>query len=84
MTKPKETLVSIIVYNINHQKSFLLILSYILVACGESKRRDKIKNTSKVNGKETSVKRPSVKGPSCTSVVISDRFVVTSARCVGG
>ena len=63
---------------------YFLILSYFLAACGESKRRDKIKNKTKVDGKETSVKRPSAKGPACTSVVISDRFVVTSARCVGG
>ena len=52
-------------------------MPYLLLACGEHKLKEKIKNTK--NDADTKIK-----GPSCTSVVISDRFVVTSASCLVG
>ena len=57
--------------------SQIVLLPYLLLACGEHKLKEKIKNTKNDTVTKT-------KGPSCTSVVISDRFVVTSASCLAG
>ena len=53
-------------------------LFFLLLACGEHKRKDKIKNSGENNVTHSAA------GPTCTSVVINDRFVLTSARCVEG
>ena len=55
----------------------ILIPHIFFLACGEHKLKEKIKNTKNDTVTKT-------KGPSCTSVVISDRFVVTSASCLAG
>ena len=57
--------------------SQIVLIPYLLLACGEHKLKEKIKNTK--NDADTKIK-----GPSCTSVVISDRYVVTSASCLAG
>ena len=57
--------------------SQIVLLPYLLLACGEHKLKEEIQNTKNDTVTKT-------KGPSCTSVVISDRFVVTSASCLAG
>ena len=48
-------------------------------ACGENKRKDKLKNDSE-NKPDTTMPH----GPVCTSVIISDRFLITAAHCLEG
>ena len=61
------------------------ILTYIhyflshFPACGENKRKDKLKNDPE-NKPDTTMPH----GPVCTSVIISDRFLITAAHCLEG
>ena len=48
-------------------------------ACGENKRKDKLKNDPE-NKPDTTMPH----GPVCTSVIISDRFLITAAHCLEG
>ena len=48
-------------------------------ACGENKKKDKLKNDSD-NKPDTTMPH----GPVCTSVIISDRFLITAAHCLEG
>ena len=48
-------------------------------ACGENKKKDKLKNDSE-NKPDTTMPH----GPVCTSVIISDRFLITAAHCLEG
>jgi len=47
--------------------------------CGENKKKDKLKNDSD-NKPDTTMPH----GPVCTSVIISDRFLITAAHCLEG
>ena len=76
VTKEEANSVSYL-WNINNCEFSNCFDTIFTLACGEHKLKEKIKNTKNDPVTKT-------KGPSCTSVVISDRFVVTSASCLAG